>query len=96
MTLTSAAVWDAKADNRHYSIRELSLPGFASTGPIRLSYPTLLHPHASGHVLLRAEDREEDLRVTVGQSIALEAESQLEMVNKSTEQLVFTVLETKG
>jgi len=84
-----------QGENRHYSISELTLPGFASTGTIKLRYTTCFRPHVSGDVLIRAADREGDLRVIVGDSIEREAGIQLEMVNKSAEHLTFTVLESK-
>ena len=95
MTTIPTAVWKPKANNPHYSICELMLPALASTGPLVFRHTTDLLPHNSGEVLMKAGDHKDEARVNAGQSVEIEAGTELEILNMSDQVITFTILESK-
>jgi len=95
MVATVGAVWNAKANNPYYRIRELTLPALTSTGLQRFKFHTTFLPHVAGQLLVRTQGQERDTTITAGGLIEFESGVESELVNKSDQELRLTVTEFK-
>ena len=89
------AVWRTRSNNPYYRISELTLPASASTGLQRFEFKTTLLPHSGGELVLKTQGEQQEIGITAGKPIAFERGVEAELLNKSTEQLRFTVGEFK-
>lgn len=95
MGATTAAVWNAQANNPYYRIRELTLPPVASTGLQRFEFKTTFLPHTAGHILVKGQDEERDTEIIAGRLIEFGSGTECEIVNMTDHQVRFTVMEFK-
>jgi hypothetical protein len=95
MAATTEVAWNARANNPYYRIRELTLPGFASTGLQRFAFKTTFLPHNGGHLLVKTQDHERRTNITAGEVMAFAGGTEAELVNTTDRELRFTVTEFK-
>lgn len=89
------AVWNAKANNPHYRITELVLPGSTSTGLRQFPFRTTYLPHNNGQIVVKSQDQEQRADIVAGRLIEFESGAESEVVNAGSEELEFTVMEFK-
>ena len=88
-------VWSAQANNPYYRIRELMLPAMTSTGLQRFEFKTIFVPHMAGQILAKSRGQERNTEIIGGKAIEFESGTELEMVNRTDQELRFTVMESK-
>jgi hypothetical protein len=91
---TTAAIWNAQANNPYFRIRELTLPPLTWTGLQRFEFKTTFLPHTKGHILVKSQGRERDTEIIAGRLIEFESGTEWE-VNMTDHDVRFTVMEFK-
>ena len=95
MVATTAAVWNAQANNLYFRIRELTLPPLTSTGLQQFEVKTSFLPHTAGHILVKSQGQERDTEIIAGRLIEFEGGTEFEIVNMTDHEFKFTVMEFK-
>jgi hypothetical protein len=92
---TTAAIWNARANNPYFRIREMTLPSLTSTGLQQFEFKTTFLPHTAGHLLVKTQGQERDTEITAGRLIEFESGTECEIVNMTDQEFRFTVMELK-
>jgi hypothetical protein len=91
----TGVVWNARANNPYYRIKELVLPASTSAGLQRFEFKTIFLPHAKGRLLVKSQAQERDTQIIADRVIEFERGTECEIVNTGDQELRFTVMEYK-
>lgn len=95
MGANNGGIWRARSNNAHYRIRELTLPPSVSTGLQRFEFKTTFLPHGGGKLLVKTRGDRREIEIRSGELIEFGPGTEVELVNKTDQQLRFTVGEFK-